>query len=110
MAVKLQIGRYDRNIVIQKQVQSKGAVFGEPTESWVDFASVWANVYSGSGRELLAARQVSAEVTTQFQIRYIAGISPTMRILYDGLIYDIVSFSEIGRRERLDIFAKARRS
>ena len=33
-----------------------------------------------------------------------------MRILYDGLYYDIVHISEVGRRDRIDIFAKARQA
>jgi hypothetical protein len=32
----------------------------------------------------------------------------TMRILYDGKYFDIVDIAEVGRRERLNIFAKAR--
>lgn len=109
MSRPLQVGRYDRQITIEQLTQGQDD-YGLPTETWTTFASVWANAYSGSGRELEAARQISAEVSTQFQIRYVAGVSATMRILYDGLYYDIVHISEVGRRDRIDIFAKARQA
>ena len=103
----LPIGKLDRQITIEQATQGEGP-YGEPTETWTPFATVWANAYSGSGKEFVAARQVNAEVSMQFQIRWLAGVSATMRILYDGAYYDIVSLSEVGRRERLNIFAKAR--
>jgi SPP1 family predicted phage head-tail adaptor len=107
MAIKLQIGKLDRRIVVQRLTQGQGP-YGEPTETWTEFASLWTNAYSGSGREFAAARQVNAEISMQFQIRYLDGLSTTMRILYNGQHYDIDRISEVGRRERLDIFAKAR--
>jgi SPP1 family predicted phage head-tail adaptor len=104
----LPIGKLDRRITIQSLTQEQGADYGEPTESWDDWATVWANVYSGAGRELEAARQVTAEIDTQFQIRWIEGLTPTMRILYEGRVYDIHRIQEVGRRERWNIYAKAR--
>jgi SPP1 family predicted phage head-tail adaptor len=107
MAVKLAIGRMDRRITLQRQVQGVGQN-GEPTSEWAAWLTVWANAYSGSGRELEAARQISAEISTQFQIRWVDGLSATMRILWEGRYYDIDHFTEVGRRQRIDIFAKAR--
>lgn len=104
--MKLQIGKYDRRITIQALTAGQG-VTGAPTETWTDYLTVWANQYS-SGRELEAAKQINAEISTQFQIRYISGLSATMRIIYDGLQYDIDHIIEVGRRDRLNIFAKAR--
>lgn len=109
MSRPLQVGRYDRQITIEQLTQGQDD-YGHPTETWTTFATVWANAYSGSGRELEAARQISAEVSTQFQIRYIAGISTTMRVLYESRYYDIVHISEVGRRDRIDIFTKARQA
>lgn len=105
--MKLQIGKMDRRITIEQPTETQGSM-GETLTTWSTFAEVWANAYSGSGREFVAARQINAEVSMQFQIRYIAGITATMRILYDGAYFDIDRISEVGRRERIDIFAKAR--
>lgn len=104
------IGKLDRRITIQALTQGVGSVYGEPTETWTDWATVWANVYYGGGREFAAAQQVTAEIDTQFQIRYMAGLVPTMRIVYDGRYYDIHRIDEVGRRNRWNIWAKARRT
>lgn len=104
--MKLQIGKYDRRITIQALIAGQGDN-GAPTEAWTDLDTVWANAYS-SGRELEAAKQINAEISTQFQIRYRSGLSATMRVLWEGRYYDIDHITEIGRRDRLNIFAKAR--
>jgi SPP1 family predicted phage head-tail adaptor len=103
----LPIGKLDRRITIEQATQGVGP-FGEPVETWAALATVWANAYAGSGKEFVAARQINAEVSMQFQIRWIADLSTTMRILYDGKYFDIVDIAEVGRHERLNIFAKAR--
>jgi SPP1 family predicted phage head-tail adaptor len=97
----------DTRIVIDHSVETVGE-FGEILKTWATFATVWANKYEGGGRELVAAKQVNAEITTQFQIRYMSGLSTKMRIVVDGLYYDIASILEVVRRERMTIFAKAR--
>jgi len=104
----LPIGKLDRRITLQGLTQTQGE-YGELIDTWADVATVWANAYAGAGKEFVAARQVNAEVSMQFQIRWMA-VSTTMRILYDGKYFDIVDIAEVGRRERLNIFAKARQS
>ena len=104
----LPIGKLDRQITIQSLTQTQGE-YGELIDTWTDVATVWANAYAGAGKEFVAARQVNAEVSMQFQIRWMA-VSTTMRILYDGKYFDIVDIAEVGRRERLNIFAKARQA
>lgn len=110
MTAELPIGRMDRRITIQQLTQGVGEEYGEPTETWSDWSTVWANVYYGGGREFEAARQLNAEIDTQFQIRYRAGMLPTMRIVYEGRYYDIYRIDEVGRRSRWNIWAKARRT
>jgi len=105
----LPIGKLDRRITIQSLTQGIGADYGEPTQTWTDWATVWANVYYGGGREFEHARQLTAEIDTQFQIRYVEGLLPTMRIAYEGRYYDIYRMDEVGRRNRWNIWAKARR-
>jgi SPP1 family predicted phage head-tail adaptor len=105
---ELEIGKLDRLITIQALTQSTGTEYSEPLESWADWAKVWANVYSGAGREFEMARQITAEIDTMFQIRYRSGVVDTMRISYDGRIYDIYRIQEVNRKRRLNVFCKAR--
>lgn len=107
--MKQPIGSMREVITIQALTQGQGAQYGEPTKSWADWAVVYANVYDGPGRELEAARQQIGEVVTQFQIRWAAGLSVTMRILFNGLIYDIQRIVEFRKENRWDIYATARR-
>jgi SPP1 family predicted phage head-tail adaptor len=104
----LAIGKLDRRIVIEELTQGVGSTYGEPTETWTTWRECWANVYSGAGREIEAARQITAEIDTQFQIRWVEGLTPTMRISYDGRYYDIHRIEEVGRRNRWNIWTKAR--
>lgn len=65
---------------------------GEQTETWVDaFDSVAfpAAILPLSGRELIAAAQVHAEVATRILLQYIPGILPEMRVVHRGTHYDI---------------------
>lgn len=105
---ELQAGRMDKQIVIQEPTDSQGDDYGDLQQSWGTFATVYANVYEGPGREIDEARQINAEITTQFHIRYLSGLSPKMRIYYNSRYYEIFSIREIGRQSRVNIFAKAR--
>jgi SPP1 family predicted phage head-tail adaptor len=63
--------------------------YGEPVEGWTPHATVWASREDLGGREYFAAQQTQTTVSTRFRIRFLAGISPAMRILSDGIPYDI---------------------
>jgi SPP1 family predicted phage head-tail adaptor len=101
--------RLDRLITIQSLTKAQGPIYGEPTETYSEWKTVWACVTPWQGREFNKAGQITAEVDTKFHIRYLAGMSPTMRIIHDGLSYDIYRIEEAGRHDRLNIYAKARR-
>lgn len=104
------IGSMDRRITIQKLFQGVGSTYGEPTETWVDWSTCWAAVEELTGRELAEARQISAEITTKFTIRWVDRLSPTMRIVYSGQTFDIHHIAELGRKEYWAVYGKARRS
>ena len=101
--------RLDRRITIQNLTKGQGPVYGEPTQTYSEWAAVWACVTPWRGREFNEGGQITAEVDTKFHIRYLAGMSPTMRIIHDGLSYDIYRIEEVGRRDRLNVYGKARR-
>lgn len=101
----MRAGDLDRKIVIQTVTESRSGS-GAVTDSWSAFATVWAKVRPLSGREYLAAAQINAEVDTEFTIRWLSGVTPKMRISYDGNIYDIEHIAEIGRREGLKILTR----
>lgn len=110
MPVILDPGMMDRQIVIEQVTETEGADYRDRVESWSTFAAVDANVFSGPGREFDSMRQINAAITTQFHIRWISGLSVKMRILYDGKYYDIFQIQEVGRRERINLWAIARQT
>lgn len=104
----LRIGKMDRLITIEQATEIQGSDYGENTQTWSTWKLLYANVYTGGGREFEAAKQINAEIDTQFQIRWVDGLSPKMRISYDGRYYDIYRIQEVGRRQRWNIWARAR--
>ena len=67
---------------------------GDQTETWVDSFDAQefpAAIEPLSGRELIAAAQVHAEVTTRILLQYIPGILPEMRVVHRGVNYNIRS-------------------
>lgn len=81
-------GKLRHSIVIQALIEDQDE-YGEATQAWETFASVRASVEPLQGREYFASQQVQAEVTTRFRIRYLAGLKPTMRVVFEGRNYDI---------------------
>lgn len=82
---------------------------GQPAAAWLDFATRRAAVKAGLGVEKNAAQEEIARVTTLFTLRYLEGVNPTMRIVFDNRVFDIKSAIDPDeRRERLLITAEER--
>lgn len=64
---------------------------GEIESSWAAFKTLWASVSPLKGRELVAAQQISAEVTGVIKIRYNALVTASMRAVFEGRVYDILA-------------------
>jgi SPP1 family predicted phage head-tail adaptor len=87
----MRAGRLRHRITLQQLVagspQQKAT--GEPDESWVDYLETWASVEPLSGRELFAAQEHHSEITTRIRVRYRAGITAKMRVVFGQGIYNI---------------------
>jgi len=111
-------GKLDRRIRLEAATTTRG-LDGHPVRMWPPdggslLREVWAGVLPVRGQEGFAAQQFAAKAEVTFRIRYPYGLAmfPTpsedLRIVYEGRNYDIVSVTETGRREGLDITATAR--
>lgn len=79
-------GELNRQITIQQLLQSKDSE-GGLVDSWSDFATdIWASVdnYSGNEPSIVKHGGLVGVSRVLFKIRYLSGISNTMRIVYDG--------------------------
>lgn len=86
----MKIGRLRHRIVIEESSAGRDS-FGAEVSQWIQFAKVWADVSPVSGREFASFKQINAEITTKIIIRYIAGITTEMRILFGDRVFEIDS-------------------
>ncbi len=104
----MRAGGFDRRIEIIRRTAEQDATSGEVEGDWVTFAEVWAKVRQLRPWRKDLSQEVVEGYDTRFQIRYLAGITPMMRIVYEERTYDIKPPVELGRREYLEILATAR--
>ena len=101
----MRIGQLRYRIRIERIVENRNT-FGEAEWGWEYFATVWAKVESLRGRELVVSRQIFADVTTKFTIRFKPTITSKMQILHRGKPYDIKFVDNVGEANRyLEILA-----
>lgn len=101
---KTEVGKRDERIIIQESTSSTDE-YNAPTVTWSTFATVWAKVtdsQSGS-TEQYESDQLTAVRTTNFNIRYVAGVKEKMRILYDDRFYDIEFIGRPDRKRTLEL-------
>ena len=86
----MRAGALRHQIVIQRYTATKDSV-GAEVKSWLAFATLRASYEPLMGKELFAAQQEQASVTTRFRVRYCAGITPKMRVLFEGRLFNVES-------------------
>jgi SPP1 family predicted phage head-tail adaptor len=80
---KLKSQDLKQRIAIQHQVSAKDPTTKETKLTWVDFvANLPAAIAPLKGREYFQAKETHAENTIKIRIRYRAGITSDMRVLY----------------------------
>jgi len=86
----MQAGKLRHRVTIQTPTETQNAV-GEVTRSWAAFTDgvVWAAVEPMNGREILMAQQMTSTATTKVTIRYLAGVTSKMRVLFGTRTFEI---------------------
>lgn len=101
----MQTGRLRERLTIQQQSVTRDAS-GEQLIAWTEVATVWGQVTPGASNErfLASAGQRVAEVTHTARIRYRAGITPKMRIVWESTrILEILSVVDPDGRNRTTV-------
>lgn len=107
----IRAGRMNRTIIIEALSQSKDS-HGGLVDAWlpVPFGSsadgkVKAAVVHLSGKEkrLQSKGGTITEAVSEFTIRYKAAINNTMRVQYDGRIYNIKHVNDLNGAHRIQI-------
>ena len=103
----MRAGILDRRIVIEKNTPTQDQ-FGDLTNDWNEFATVWARVAPVTGNEKFVSDQATAASDTLFRIRHLSGLDESMRIVYESKNYDIQNILPIARREGFNILARTK--
>ena len=76
-------------------------------EEWNDIVTTWASINPISGREYYQAETINSDLTHKVRLRYRKGITPDMRVLYNGRIFYIVSvINEFERNSTLQLMCR----
>lgn len=92
--------RFRHRVTIQEPVNTQDAVTGEVTVTWNAVRSNEpAEALMGPGREFNESGARQADTDARFTVRYFTGLTQAMRVLWDGRIYDIKTFTtdRVGR-------------
>jgi len=90
----MEIGELRHKITFQKLTTTTNEN-GFEVEDWEDYKTVWAAVSNLYGKEYFEAAAVQKENTVKFTIRYFKGLDTSMRILFQGRQYNIISIDNI---------------
>jgi SPP1 family predicted phage head-tail adaptor len=93
-------------VTIQQRSAVRDAA-GGVRDAWEDVATRWASLDRATGSEVWASAQRSGRVPVVLRLRYLSGVLPGMRLLYDERPHNILSaVDQAGRREELIITAE----
>ena len=98
-------GRLRERVTVQQAAESRNAI-GETLLSWATFAERWASVEGVSSRESLAYGQQQIDVTHRVRMRYLAGLTQSMRLQWRGRTLEIVSLLEHNNRSEHELLCQ----
>jgi SPP1 family predicted phage head-tail adaptor len=98
----MRTGRLRRVVSIQQPTLVQGGTGAWRTTGWTAFAaSVFADVDDTPGKEVIQAGQVNPQRPVTVTIRYLAGVTAEMRVLYGSRALQIVSVVNVDQRNRV---------
>lgn len=89
----MKAGQLRHRITIERKTITQDNT-GAMTETWSEFATVWAQVSPLSAREAMQAAALNSTQTARMIIRWRDDLDATMRIKYRGEIYEIEGLIE----------------
>ena len=108
--MSLRAGNLNTYGTFRHEVEVGEGDYGTTTE-WQDYVSAWGDLRSLSGDSYFAAKQANSEVEGILRIRYRTDIEPDMRVVIDGITYEIETmYDPDQRKEKLDIMLKGKTS
>jgi SPP1 family predicted phage head-tail adaptor len=96
---RINAGSY-RHIIVFQKISSTRNSYGESANEWTDVFKTRAGIYPISGKEYFTAETVNSEVSHKVNTRFVNGITPDMRILFNDRVFRILSvinFQEVDK-------------
>lgn len=81
-------GSMSHRVKLQQLAAGQDAA-GQPSQAWVDVATLWADVRFQNGLEAIKAEAPISVARASVRIRYRAGVTAAMRLLEGAVVYDI---------------------
>ena len=89
-------GQLKNKVTIQAKTDTVDAI-GQPINTWVDVATVWADIRYLSGLESIKSDADVSIAKVSIRVRYRADIKPSMRVVCEGVIYHIKAVLPYGK-------------
>lgn len=93
-------GLLRHRVTIESATSTQDAV-GQDIKTWATFGYWYCNISPLRGREYIDSRSIQDEQTYKFQGRYVNGITPQMRIVWNSKTFDIQAVMNVNERDRM---------
>jgi SPP1 family predicted phage head-tail adaptor len=87
----MRAGKLRHRVTIQSVTEGAQDANGEPAETTATLATRWASIEPLGGSEQYRSHEVHPEVTHAVRMRYLAGVTPKMRIVFGSRTFEIES-------------------
>ena len=95
----MQSGKLRHRIELKSAAKTLDS-YGQQTEVWTTYATVWAQIKPLAGRELETAKQISEKIDYEIRIRYNATVTSEHRAYFGTRIFEITSVINIDERNK----------
>lgn len=73
---------------------------GSMLTTWNPYIQLWAAIETLKGNDKLSSQATWPSADQKISFRYIAGILPTMRVVFNDVIYSILNVNNVDMRNR----------
>ncbi len=98
----MKAGTLDRPVILQRATVTQDAA-NQEIQAWTDFARPWARRRDMRGQERFQGETRFAARTAVYELRYLAGVDEEMRLIDNGITYQVVGIAEDARKGWLEL-------
>ncbi len=92
------IGDLDTVIVLQSRAITPPTTNVDFAESFTGLATVWARMGTGRGKTSFDDSEIEVDITHEFTIRFLAGVTSETWVLFENRRFDIIDVEDLEER------------